>query len=219
MLPDLPAPHLVADGLARRFGRRVLFEGLALEVGPGEAVAVTGPNGSGKSTLLLILAGLLAPSAGTVRLALGGRPVPTEERPLCVGLASPALQLYGDLSAEENLGFLAEARRLPEGRRRAAALLERMGLGGRGADAVKTFSSGMRQRLRIAAALLPAPALLFLDEPGANLDEAGRALVADVVRAQRAAGGAVVLATNVDDEAALCDRALRLGAAASPQPA
>lgn len=210
----LPAPRLVADGLAKRFGRRVLFRDLGFEMGPGEALAVTGPNGSGKSTLLRIVAGVQRPTAGTLRLWLGGEAVAAEARPLRVGLAAPDLQVYEAFSARENLAFLARARRLPGAEARIEAVLERVGLGGRGEEAVRTFSSGMRQRLRLATALLAEPALLLLDEPTATLDAPGRAVVEAVVAAQRAAGGAILLATNAGHEAALCEREIRLGSSA-----
>merc|ERR1712173_414141 len=106
-----------------RFGRRRLFDELSVEVRAGEPVAVVGANGSGKSTLLPILAGLVAPTSGAVRLEVGGAPVPPEAVPRTVGFVSPALQLYEALSARENLAFLAAARRLPEAEARIAAVL------------------------------------------------------------------------------------------------
>ena len=205
------APRLVASGLGKRFGRRVLFRDLAFEVGPGGGLAIRGANGAGKSTLLQIIAGVQAPSAGEVRLTLGGAEVERQERPLRVGFVAPYLNLYDAFSAEENLGFLARARRLPGADVRIAAALERVGLGARGGDFVRTYSSGMRQRLRLAAALLAAPAVLLLDEPTSNLDEAGRSVVAAVAAEHRAAGGVLVVATNDEREAAFCDAAVEIG--------
>ncbi len=205
------APRLEAEGLGHRFGRRVLFRGLGFALGPGEAVAVTGPNGAGKSTLLQIVAGVRTPTAGAVRLWLGGAEVAGEERPRRVGFVAPYLQLYDAFSARENLAFLASARRLPDAEARIAAVLEAVGLGGRGSDAVGTYSSGMKQRARFAAALLAAPPVLLLDEPTSNLDSAGRAFVEATAEAHCAAGGVLVLATNVEHEAALCDRVIEVG--------
>jgi heme exporter protein A len=192
-----------------RFGRRRLFEGLSVEVEPGAPLAVVGPNGSGKSTLLLVLAGVVAPTAGTVRLAVGGRDVPADERPLRVGLVAPALQLYDPLTARENLAFLARARRLPDAASRVDGALDRVGLLARADEPLATFSTGMRQRMRLAAAVLHRPAVLLLDEPGATLDADGRALVAALVAEP---GPVVVVATNDPDEAALCPRRLTLAA-------
>ncbi|MDX1530998.1 MAG: ATP-binding cassette domain-containing protein [Rhodothermales bacterium] len=207
----MPDAHLSARGLGKRFGRRVLFRQLAFEVGPGEAVAVTGPNGSGKSTLVQIVAGVQAPTAGSVALTLDGAAVPAEARPLRAGLVAPYLHLYDGFSAAENLDFLARARRLPDRAARVGAVLERVGLGGRGGDPVGTFSSGMRQRLRLASALLSAPPLLLLDEPTSNLDAPGRAVVEGVIDEHRAGGGLLVVATNDEREAAWCERRVEVG--------
>lgn len=204
-------PRLSAEGLAKRFGRRLLFRDVAFDLGPGDALAVTGANGAGKSTLLQIVAGVREPTAGTVRLWLDGEEVDAEVRPLRTGFVAPYLQLYDAFSAVENLGFLAQARRLPDADRRITAVLDRVGLGGRGDDLLRTYSSGMKQRARLAAALLAAPSLLLLDEPTSNLDAPGRAVVEGVVHAHREAGGILLVATNVDHEAALCDERIEVG--------
>ncbi|MEM6288035.1 MAG: ABC transporter ATP-binding protein [Bacteroidota bacterium] len=203
----MPA-RLVADRLSMRFGRRRLFDGLTLEVEAGAPVAITGANGSGKSTLLLILAGLVAPTGGTVRLGVDGAEVAPEELPRTVGFAAPSLQVYDALSARENLTFLASARSLPEAADRIARVLDRVGLGARADDLVSTFSTGMRQRLRLATALLHDPPVLLLDEPGATLDDAGRNLTQSIIADPEAV---VVVATNDPAEAELCPRRVALG--------
>ena len=199
--------RLSADSLSMRYGARRLFEDLSFQVGTGERLAVLGENGSGKSTLLRVLAGVLTPLGGTVRLTVDGQTVPPHRLARAVGYAAPALQPYDALTATENLEFVARLRGLDAAR--VPAVLERVGLGGRGPDRVAAFSTGMRQRLRLATALLPDPPLLLLDEPGAALDEHGRALVREIVTA----APAVVLATNDPAEAALCGRSVRLLAA------
>lgn len=195
--------RLVADHLSMRFGRRRLFDDLSVEMTAGEPVAVVGANGSGKSTLLLILAGLVAPTGGTVRLEVDGAAVVAEDVPRTVGFVAPTLHLYDALSARENLAFLAAARRLPETGSRIARVLDRVGLASRADDRVAAFSTGMRQRLRIATALLHDPPVLLLDEPGATFDEAGRGLTESVIADAEAV---VVVATNDPAEAALCAR-------------
>ena len=191
-----------------RFGPRRLFDDLSLAVEPGAPLAVVGPNGAGKSTLLLLFAGLLAPSAGAVRLEVGGAPVEPRDVPRTVGVVAPALGLYDALSARETLAFLARARGLGDREARVAATLARVGLAGRADDPVSAFSTGMRQRLRIATALVHDPPVLLLDEPGATLDAAGRDLVASLV-----ADGSrvVVLASNDPAEAGLCARRVEIG--------
>ena len=206
------APYLAATGLAKRFGRRVLFRDLGFDLAPGDGLAVCGANGSGKSTLLQIVAGVQSPSKGRVTLRLGEQTVADEHRSRRVGFVAPYLHFYDAFTARENLTFIARARRL-EANGRIDTLLDRVGLGGRGDDFVRTYSSGMQQRLRLAAALLPAPSVLLLDEPTATLDAAGRALVADLAAAHRSEGGILVVATNVEHEADWCDQTVEIGSA------
>lgn len=201
---------LVAEQVGHRYGSLLLFRRLSFELGGGESLAVTGANGAGKSTLLRILAGVLAPKAGTVTLTVEGEAVAPATHPQRVGLVAPALGLYDALTARENLAFLAEARRLLGADARMDTLLDRVGLADRAHDPVSTFSSGMRQRVKYAAALLAAPPLLLLDEPAANLDAPGRAMVDTVVDDQLADGGMVVVATNRSDEANRHPRSLRI---------
>jgi heme exporter protein A len=199
-------PHLDVDSVGHRFGRLVLFRKLSFTLGGGQSVAITGSNGSGKSTLLRILAGVLTPRAGTVTLTVEGEAVPREERTLRTGLVAPYFNVYDGLSAQENLAFLAEARQLSEAAPRIDAALDQVGLAGRTEDLVGTYSSGMKQRVKYAAALLADPPLLLLDEPSANLDEAGLSMVDWVMTHQRSKEGLLVVATNVAEEAARCDR-------------
>ncbi|MEM9996621.1 MAG: ABC transporter ATP-binding protein [Bacteroidota bacterium] len=206
----MPTPvHLRADTLAMRYGRRVLFRGLSFEARGGDTLAITGTNGSGKSTLLRLLVGVATPVRGTITLSVDGVETPAAQRPRVVGLAGPYLGLYDGFSAHETLAFIAQARGLSMNG--IAPLLDRVGLGDRAKDRVGTFSSGMQQRLRLATALLATPPVLLLDEPGATLDAAGRALVRDLITEQQAAGTLVVVATNDPAEAALCERTLAIG--------
>jgi len=202
-------PTLRAHALGQNSGPLLLFRRMSFAVEGGESLAITGANGSGKSTLLRILAGVLTPRAGRVELSSEGTPIPDGGRPLHVGLVAPYLSAYDDLTARENIAFLARARGLsPDGR--ADRLLERVGLGDRKDDLVRTFSSGMKQRVKYAAAMLAEPAVLLLDEPSANLDVAGIEMVEDAMQWQLDAGRILIVATNVAAEAAACDRRLRV---------
>lgn len=203
-------PTLTADQVGHHFGDLLLFRHLSFSLEGGETLAVTGANGAGKSTLLRILAGLLSPRAGTVTLSVNGTAVPEAEHPLRTGLVAPAVGVYEELTARENLRFLAQARRMPEGEERIETVLERVSLAGRADDLVSTYSSGMRQRVKYGAALLAEPPLLLLDEPSANLDAAGRDMVASIVAEQQAQGRLLVVATNRADEAERHDRQLRI---------
>jgi heme exporter protein A len=203
-------PTLTTTDLGHRFGTLLLFRRMNWTLEGGETLAVTGANGSGKSTLLRILAGVQTPAAGQVQLAVDGHPVERAARPLHTGLVAPYLNAYDALSARENLAFLAQARGLGPGSDRIAAALDRVGLADRAGDLVGTFSSGMKQRVKYAAALLAEPPLLLLDEPAVTLDAAGRAMVDRVVVHQQEKEGLLVIATNQEDEAARCDRTIRI---------
>jgi len=202
-----PAPSLHVEGLEKRFGARKVLAGLTFDVAPGEALGVSGPNGSGKSTLLQVLCGLLRPTRGSVLFRADGDLTPFQARPM-LGFASPALQLYDNLSAAENLAFFATFRGVAAD---VPALLARVGLDPKRRDPVRSYSSGMRQRLKLAWAVMHNPSVLLLDEPGANLDAPGRALVADLVAEQKGKGF-VILATNDPEELSLAGRTISLDA-------
>jgi heme exporter protein A len=202
--------ELRLDGISKRFGTRPVLRNVCAEVQAGETLVVTGPNGSGKSTLLAVLAGLVRPDRGAVRYLRDGRDLLPEERRRLLGLVAPDLTFYPELTALENLEFFARVRGLPWDAADAEALLDRVGLGGRGRDEVGTFSSGMRVRLKYAAALHPRPPFLLLDEPTAMLDESGARIVDDVIAEQRERG-ILVLATNDPRETRHGDLFLHLG--------
>ncbi len=175
-------------GIGMAYGRRTLFSEITVDIASGQCLIVTGSNGSGKSTLLKIIARLLRPELGTV--AFDGD----------FGYAAPDVQLYGELTGNENLAFFACLRGVASVS--SEALLTQVGLPrSRGRDLVAAYSSGMRQRLKLAVSLLGAPPLLLWDEPTATLDEAGRACAEAILVQHRAAGGLAVVATNDPNEA------------------
>jgi heme ABC exporter ATP-binding subunit CcmA len=175
----LPDDAVSCDGLVRRFGERAALDGIDLRVGEGQFVLVTGPNGAGKTTLLRVLATVLRPNGGTVRV--GGHELPRaadRARPL-VGYVAHGPLTYPGLTARENLELYAALYGVPADR--VGAALERVGLDARGGDLVSEFSRGMGQRLALARACLHGPALLLLDEPTAGLDAEGRDLLREVL--------------------------------------
>ena len=209
--PPFDFERVTVAGVSRHYGRRRALSGVSTTLGAGELVGLLGPNGAGKSTLLGLLATLIQPSAGYV--LYGDRPAGDAGIALRarLGFLSHDLQLYGELTARENLEFFGGLYGLDDCARCAAAALERAGLARRADDLVQGFSRGMRQRLALERTLLHDPRLVLLDEPFTGLDEAaGRALAArlrELGREQR-----IVLLATHDLEAVegLLDRVLML---------
>jgi heme exporter protein A len=179
--------------LSRRFGRLAVLARVDGRVASGEVLPVRGRNGSGKSTLLRCLAGLLAPDAGEVLATEEGRALEGAERRRRVGYVAPDLAFYEELTVGENLDFFSRLRGTPSAA--ATQLLARVALPAeRRAGAL---SSGMRQRLRWAFALLHQPRLLLLDEPFQNLDGPGEETARALLAEHLAAGGLAVVASPV----------------------
>lgn len=204
-----PEARLEAAGLWHRYGPERGLEPVNFSIASPGVTAVTGPNGSGKSTLLRIIAGLLRPSGGRVSLELGGRPLDRDARRAAIGLASPELMFYDEFSVAENLVFAGEARGMSDPAGAARRALEAVGLAVRADDRVTALSSGMKQRLRLAFALMHEPAVLLLDEPGSHMDEAGRTVVAEIA-ARHGRAGLVVIATNDERERNLAGQQVEL---------
>lgn len=202
---------LEARGLGYRAGGQQILSGIDVTVLAGESVAVTGPSGSGKTSLLAILAGLAAPTSGTV--LIDGRPL--------TGFAGPALgvavvlQGYGLVSlltAAENVevALRAGGRRPATARGDALAALDQLGLSAHANQLVGELSGGQQQRTAVARALALEPRLLIADEPTAELDPVARALALARMFAVTERGGALVLATHDPEVADRCDHVLDL---------
>jgi ABC-2 type transport system ATP-binding protein len=193
------------ENLTRHYGARLAVDGLNLRVGRGEIFGLLGPNGAGKTTTIAMLLGLVRPSAGRA-LVLGhdvqADPVAALHR---VGAMIETPAFYPYLSGYDNLRVLALAGGLPEAR--IAATLEAVELTDRARDRVRGYSQGMRQRLAIAAALLPDPELIILDEPTNGLDPAGTAEIRALIRRLAAGGRTIVLCSHILSEVEqLCGR-------------
>jgi ABC-2 type transport system ATP-binding protein len=193
------------NAVVKRFETTVALDEVNLVVEEGEVRGLLGPNGAGKTTLLRILFGLVRADSGSVRL-FDRSPSETEAAELggVAGFVEDP-SFYPYLSGRANLELLAELDR-QAGRSPVEAVLERVGLAGRGEDRVNGYSTGMRQRLGIAAALLRAPKLLLLDEPTAGLDPAGVREVGALVSELAVEGAAILLSSHqIDEVEDVCD--------------
>lgn len=200
-----------AERVTKSFNRRNVLRDISFALAPGDSLAVTGKNGSGKSTLVKILAGVLSPTSGQIFYESSGKRLNQDEIRPYVGFVSPYLQLYDEFTAVEILDIINRIRMTGVAdKTRRRNLLEQFNLWGRRDDAVRTYSSGMKQRLKYVAALEHSPAILLLDEPTSNLDEDGinavRAVVADYGKS-----GVLVVATNDAGEAGWCSQEIKVG--------
>jgi heme exporter protein A len=200
------APALQLDGLGRNFGEREALGGVSLSLAEGRTLVVFGPNGAGKTTLLRVLATLLRPHAGSVRVLgseLPGQAWAVRGR---VGLLGHEPLLYRELSASENLRFHARLHGVAQAR--VGELLAAVGMDRRAREPLRSLSRGMVQRVAVARAVLHDPELLLLDEPTSNLDPAAVELVAPLIG--RASGRTRVICSH-DPAGGLAEADLVLG--------
>ena len=203
-MDDTPAIDL--RGITRRYGERLALADVTVSLARGKTLVVFGPNGAGKSTLLRVLATLLRPHSGVVRVL--GRALPDDGWAVRgrIGLLTHEPLLYRDLSGRENLRFHARLHGVAFDR--VEELLDRVGLRLRADDRVHTYSRGMVQRLAVCRAVLHDPDVLLLDEPRANLDPAAADLVEPLIGA---ASGRTRVVTSHDPAGGLAEADIALG--------
>jgi ABC-2 type transport system ATP-binding protein len=206
---DVAPPAILAEGLCKRFGETRALDGLDLRVAPGTVLGLLGPNGAGKTTVVRILTTLLAPDGGRAQVA-GLDVVRRAERLRArIGLTGQYATVDEYLTGHENLEMFGRLYHLPRrrARERARELLERFDLAEAASRVVKTYSGGMRRRLDLAASLVVAPRVLFLDEPTTGLDPRSRVAMWELIGELVAGGTTLLLTTQYLDEAdRLADR-------------
>ena len=198
---------LQVRGLAKHYHGRVVFESVCCEVETGRSLVVTGPNGSGKSTFLKVLCGLVNPSAGTVVWHMHGQRLVPKDMMRLVGYVSPEMGLYGRLTAAEHVSFFASLRGIRVDDCWVNKALSRVQLAEYEHYPVGEFSSGMKQRMKLACALVHEPQVLILDEPSSNLDSRGLGLVDELITTHPSSG-LVIVATNEQREVTRYGKAL-----------
>lgn len=195
------------EGLAKVYGGNMVLRGMDLHVQPGEFVTLVGPNGAGKTTLMRIVATLLKPTSGSVKV--GGWPVPDHADKVRrhIGFVTHQSLLYNDLTAAENLSFISRLYQLDNKEERISKALKTVGLAARQRDPVRSFSRGMTQRLTLARATLHEPDILLLDEPYTGLDQDASLLLDGLLTEESKRGRTIFMITHdLTRGLNLCDR-------------
>lgn len=215
MTPDAAAhslePLLRVQEVCRAFGELRAVEGVSFEVRPGEIVGLLGPNGAGKTTCLRMIATLLTPDSGTLTVAghdVARHPLAARAR---LGYQTGETGLYGRLTPREFLRYFGRLHELPDDRLepRIAELVASFEMADFADRPCRTLSTGQKQRVSLARALLHEPSVVVLDEPTSGLDIVSSRFVLDALREARAAGRAVLFSTHILSEIELvCDRVL-----------
>ena len=192
-----------ATGLNKTFGRRLIFNGINFQFENSGIYGISGPNGSGKSTLVKIIAGLLSPTKGKIVHRTSGKEIISEKLHNHIGFVSPYLVLYEEFSAWENLSYFAMIRGIAFDKSYAEKLLEKFLLINRKDDLIKTYSSGMKQRMKFIFALIHHPEVLIFDEPTSNLDEEGKNSIYEIIN-EKSRENIVIVASNDKSDLDLC---------------
>lgn len=189
--------------LNKSFGRRLIFNDLQFRFDKSGVYGISGPNGSGKSTLVKIIAGILGASKGKIVHKMNDKEIAEERLHDHIGFVSPYLVLYEEFSTYENLKLFAEIRGVKFNKERVDYLLNKFLLYKRKDDLLKTYSSGMKQRVKFIFALMHSPQLIILDEPTSNLDDEGKNSVYELVR-EEGQKNIVLIASNEKSDLELC---------------
>ena len=190
---------LTLENVGKDFENKRIFNKISFDLESGKSAAIIGPNGSGKTTLVRIVCGLIRPSRGKIVYSVNQKTIDIQDVYKHIGLVGPYLELYEELTAMENLLFFAKMKRVSHAREKILSLMDQLNLAGREDDNVRTYSSGMRQRLKYVFALLSNPEILVLDEPTSNLDSDGIDRVYEIMRIQKNKN-ILLIATNDQDD-------------------
>jgi heme exporter protein A len=195
------------ESVSKNFGRRVIFKNLSFHFNKNGIYGISGPNGSGKSTLIKIIAGINSPTTGRINHSDNQKDIIPEKLHNYLGFVSPYLVLYEEFSALENLRQFAKIRDVRFNEEKVHSLLNDFLLYDRKDDLVKTYSSGMKQRMKFIFALMHSPKFVLLDEPTSNLDEEGKNTVYRIIR-KEAEENLVIVASNEKSDLAYCDETI-----------
>lgn len=200
---------LQLESVTKRFGRRLIFDDINVLYENSGVYGIEGPNGSGKSTLMKMLSGIIAPNKGKISHISSENEIDSDDLHSHIGFVSPYLVLYDEFSAEENIQLLMKIRNKRNDVSKADLLFQKFQLEDRKKDLLKTYSSGMKQRLKFIFALAHSPQLILLDEPTSNLDDAGKETVYSIIK-EESQSKIVIIASNEKQDLSYCSQILNL---------
>jgi heme exporter protein A len=206
--------ELSCESLGKKYTDKLIFKDLPLKLTNKSSLVITGKNGSGKSTLIKILANVIKESKGSYKIVVNNKEILRENFFCITGLLSPYLNLYDELTGYENLEFFYSLKSKENINKSALEekikfILEEVNLYQRRNDYLKNYSSGMKQRLKLAFAVINEPLLLLLDEPRTNLDNEGIEIVYKFADKQKE-NGILVIATNETEDTRLCEEKINI---------
>ncbi len=202
---------IITEGLTKSFGNIQALKGIDLKVKKSEFLTVFGPNGAGKTTLIKVLSTLSKPTSGSVIISNNDLKKEPQKVRRVVGVISHEPYLYGGLSALENICLFATMYGISNPKERSIEVIIKLALENRMHDLVRTFSSGMKQRLAVARAIVHDPSVLLLDEPFTGLDQHGIKILRDMLSILRSQGITILMTThNISEGLDLSDRVLIL---------
>jgi sodium transport system ATP-binding protein len=205
---DGPQAAVTVERLEKTLGKNHVLRGLSFEAGKGEIFGLLGPNGAGKTTTLRTICTLLSPDSGSINvLGFDTRTAPAEVR-LRVGVVTADIGVYPRLTARENIAYFARLSEVPERdvNRRVDAVIERLDMSGFAKQRAESLSSGQKQKVAIARAIVHDPPVLMFDEPTSNLDVLASKEIRDFMLESRSRGKCVIFSTHVlHDAERLCD--------------
>lgn len=210
-MKSFPHFELQATSIQTSFdGFNSVFPETSLKLSNGDIVGITGMNGSGKSTLIKILAGVLSARQGNIQMHIDNELINKESFPMHIGLVAPYLELYEEFTPLEHMGIFCAMSGIQADEQDALETLHLTGLSAFEHKRIGTFSSGMKQRMKYALAMIRKPIILLLDEPSTNFDHKGHELFRRIVQMQKELGGGTIIATNEQAETELCEHIISL---------
>ncbi len=203
--------NLLCEDLSKNYNGKIVFKNLNINLIEKSSLAINGRNGSGKSTLLKVISHLIRCDKGKIELIINKQRITKEEFYYNIGFFAPYINLYDEFSGWENLEFFYDLKVINKKNKEEEIkyLLDKVGLYKRKNDLIRNYSSGMKQRLKLAFAILNNPPLLLMDEPRTNLDEDGVSVVYKIAKEQ-ISRGILILATNEKEDNEICDNSINI---------